>query len=97
MTDFEPDPGSTGALMHWRLRDPADFAKMWTATWYRPKGAKDLHPLPAGVTAIVGVLRSRGKAYQSLRFSRSHWTEAQARAWWKKHEHEFERRWRWRK
>lgn len=94
---FKADPNSTINQIRWRLRDPADFERFWTATWYQPKGQKELKPFPEGVTAIVGILRSRGRAYQALRFARAHWTEAQAASWWRKHEHEFERRWRWRK
>jgi hypothetical protein len=92
---LKPDPGSTAAQIHWRLRDPADFKRCWTATWYRPRGKTDLQEFPNGITAIVGLLRSGGRAYQSLRFARAQWPEKAAAKWWAKHEHEFERRWRW--
>lgn len=94
---FKADPGSTAAQIYWRLRDPADFKRCWTATSYRPRGRTGgSTPLPPGITVIVGVLRSRGRAYQSLRFARALWTEARAAKWWQEHSREFERRWRWR-
>lgn len=87
---FKPDPDSTPNQICWRLRDPADFTRFWTVRAYRPKGRQETRDLPDGLTVIVGMLRSRGRAYQALRFARAHWTEARAAKWWREHRHEFE-------
>jgi len=91
---FRPDPNSTKNEMRWRLRDPADFERFWSALYYKPLRAREYIALPDGVRAITGKLWSGRVTVQALRFNRGKWTEARARQWWQRHAHQFEKTWR---
>ena len=80
------DPNSTENENRWRLRDPKDFEKMWSADEW-----KDVKT--AGVRYIVGTLKDgSGLKVQAVRFDKG-WTEDKATEWWNVHKDKFEKTW----
>jgi|10_taG_2_1085330.scaffolds.fasta_scaffold02707_7 hypothetical protein len=82
-SSFKFDPNSTKNQGRWRLKDPDEFERMWTR--------QDKND--AGVSFIVGTLKTGKHGTQAVRFSKDHWTESEAKKWWGKNKGRFTKTW----